>query len=71
VQVSWLTVIPGSDVVSMRSAAEPQSRRLPARNESGSGDREIGTPDAEVRGLVVSAREDIQIAHQTRAILTA
>jgi acetate kinase len=43
----------------------------PARNESGAGDREIGAADAPVRALVISAREDIEIARQTRALLTA
>jgi acetate kinase len=40
-----------------------------ARNESGTGDREIGSPDAPVRSLVISAREDIEIARQVRATL--
>ena len=43
----------------------------PARNESGDGDREIGAADASVRALVISAREDIEIARQTHALLTA
>jgi acetate kinase len=43
----------------------------PVRNESGAGDREIGAPDAPARALVVSAREDIEIARQTRALLAA
>ena len=42
----------------------------PARNESGDGDREIGAPDAAAHALVVNAREDIEIAHQTREVST-
>ena len=41
----------------------------PASNDSGIGDREIGTPAATVRALVISAREDIEIARQVRATL--
>ncbi|MGH3196409.1 MAG: hypothetical protein ACRDOH_13450 [Streptosporangiaceae bacterium] len=41
-----------------------------ARNESGSGDREIGPPDAPVRSLVISAREDLEIARQVRSVLS-
>ena len=40
-----------------------------AHNESGTGDREIGSPDAPVRALVIGAREDIEIARQVRALL--
>jgi acetate kinase len=43
----------------------------PASNASGTGDREIGAPAAKVRALVISAREDIEIARQVRATLTA
>ena len=39
------------------------------RNASGTGDREIGRPDAPVRSLVIGAREDIEIARQVRAAL--
>jgi acetate kinase len=39
------------------------------RNETGTGDREIGRPDAPVRSLVIAAREDIEIARQVRAAL--
>ena len=39
------------------------------RNETGSGDREIGTDDARVRTLVVAAREDIEIANGVRAVV--
>ena len=38
-------------------------------NGAGSGDREIGTPDAPARALVISAREDIEIASQVRMAL--
>ena len=38
------------------------------RNQ-GSGDREIGVPDAAVRTLVITAREDIEIARQVRELL--
>jgi acetate kinase len=41
----------------------------PDRNSAGSRDREIGTQAAPVRILVISAREDIQIAREVRAIL--
>ena len=39
------------------------------RNATGTGDREIGRPDALVRTLVIGAREDIEIARQVRAVL--
>ena len=39
------------------------------RNESGTGDREIGSTDASARSLVISAREDIEIACQVRSVL--
>jgi acetate kinase len=40
----------------------------PASNASGTGDREIGAPAEAVRALVITAREDIEIAHQVRAV---
>jgi acetate kinase len=40
------------------------------RNSSGTGDREIGAPGAPVRSLVISAREDIEIARQVRDIVS-
>ena len=40
-----------------------------ARNGAGSGDREIGLPDAPVRSLVIIAREDLEIARQVRSVL--
>jgi acetate kinase len=39
------------------------------RNAAGTCDREIGSPDAPVRSLVIAAREDIEIARQVRAAL--
>jgi acetate kinase len=41
----------------------------PASNASGTGDREIGAPAASARALVISAREDIEIARQVRGVL--
>ena len=38
------------------------------RNGTGSGDRDIGPPGAPVRVLVISAREDIEIARQVREV---
>ncbi len=40
-------------------------------NETGEGDREIGAADAPVRSLVISAREDLEIAQQVRSTLLA
>ena len=40
-----------------------------SRNDTGTGDREIGSPDAPVRSLVISAREDLEIARQVRSVL--
>ena len=40
-----------------------------ASNAAGAGDREIGAPGGAVRALVISAREDIEIANQVRATL--
>lgn len=42
-----------------------------ARNESGSGDRDVSTADATARTLVVSAREDVEIARQARRTASA
>ena len=39
------------------------------RNSRGSGDREIGAPGAQARALMISAREDIEIAGQVRGCL--
>ena len=39
------------------------------RNDTGPGDRDIGPPDAPVRVLVISAREDIEIAGQVREVI--
>ena len=41
----------------------------PSRNDAGTGDREIGSPDAPARSLVISAREDLEIARQVRSVL--
>jgi acetate kinase len=41
----------------------------PARNETGPEDREIGTDGAEVRTLVVAAREDLEIVREVRRVL--
>lgn len=41
----------------------------PVSNDSGTGDREIGTIAAPVRALVIAAREDIEIAHEVRTVL--
>ena len=41
----------------------------PAANAADDGDREIGAPAAAARSLVITAREDIEIARQVRAAL--
>ena len=41
----------------------------PARNAGAEPDAEIGAPGAVVRALVVRAREDLEIAHEVRAVL--
>jgi acetate kinase len=41
----------------------------PEWNTSGLSDREIGTRGAPARALVVAAREDIEIARETRAVV--
>ena len=41
----------------------------PDRNADGPADREIGTAGAPVRSLVVAAREDVEIARETRAVV--
>ena len=38
-------------------------------NDTGSGDRDIGSPEAPVRVLVIAAREDIEIARQVREVI--
>lgn len=38
-------------------------------NESGPSDRDISAPEAAVQTVVVEAREDLQIAHEARALL--
>jgi len=42
-----------------------------AANESASGDADIGSPSAGVRTVVVTAREDLQIAREVRALLAS
>jgi acetate kinase len=39
------------------------------RNEHADGDTEVGVTEAAVRTLVISAREDLEIARQVRAAL--
>ena len=41
-----------------------------ARNADGTDDRDVSTDSARVRTLVVSAREDLEMARQARACLT-
>ena len=41
-----------------------------SRNESGPPDREIGADGAAVRTLVLTAREDLEIAHEVRDVLS-
>jgi acetate kinase len=41
----------------------------PGRNQAGADDREIGAEGAPVRAFVIAAREDLQIAHEVRAVL--
>jgi acetate kinase len=43
----------------------------PARNDGATSDAEIGDPSAAVRVFVITAREDIEIARQTRGVLAA
>ena len=38
-------------------------------NEGGAGDREIGADGAQVRTLVIEAREDLEIARGVRQVL--
>lgn len=40
-----------------------------ALNDHGTGDRQIGAPDAPVSSMVISAREDLEIARQVRLVL--
>ncbi len=41
------------------------------RNVGGQEDREIGAESAPVRTLMIAAREDLEIAHEVRAVLHA
>ena len=40
-------------------------------NETGDADREISTPDASVRALVIEAREDLEIAREVSRVLSS
>jgi acetate kinase len=42
-----------------------------SRNETATPDAEIGSADSQVRTFVIAAREDLEIAHQSRAVLGA
>jgi acetate kinase len=42
----------------------------PDANRSGAGDRSIATADAQVTTLVIAAREDLQIAHEVRRVVS-
>jgi acetate kinase len=41
----------------------------PAANESAQADLEIAAADAQVRTLVITAREDLQMSHEVRTLL--
>ncbi|HVA59043.1 MAG TPA: hypothetical protein VNG13_00715 [Mycobacteriales bacterium] len=41
----------------------------PARNEAGRGDRDISADGAPVAAMVVTAREDLEIARQVRTLI--
>jgi acetate kinase len=43
----------------------------PERNDAAGGDADVSAPDAEVRTLVVHAREDVEVAREVRRVLTA
>jgi acetate kinase len=42
-----------------------------ARNDEGSGDRDVGSEGASVRTVVIAAREDLEIARQVRGVLAS
>jgi acetate kinase len=42
-----------------------------AKNDAATADGEIGDPSAAVRAFVITAREDVEIARQTRGVLAA
>ena len=52
-----------------RRARLPGRQRRPGAQRSPPADREIGRHGAAVRSLVIAAREDVEIAHQVRAVL--
>lgn len=60
---------PVRNATSTGGAAGSLDRQAGAGGNAGGGDREIGRPAAPVRSLVVTAREDIEIAGQVRAVL--
>lgn len=41
----------------------------PTANAAAEGDADVGAPDAQVRSLVITAREDLEIAREARAVL--
>jgi acetate kinase len=43
----------------------------PVRNVDARGDADISSGDAQVRSLVITAREDVEVARQVRALLAA
>ena len=53
-------------------AVDPQRNAAPSRDSEGAivADREIGADGAAVRTFVVTAREDLEIAREVRALLT-
>jgi acetate kinase len=64
----------GEHAPAVRAAASDRLRYLGvgldrARNEAAAGDAEIGASRAPVRTLVVTAREDLEVARQVRGLL--
>jgi acetate kinase len=71
---SWCSPV-GSASISRWSAPRPRTGFLgvavdEVRNDTAQPDCDISVPDAAVRTLVIAAREDVEIASQTRAVLT-
>ena len=52
-----------------RAWASSAWRSTPSATRDASGDAEIGAPGAPARTLVVTAREDLEIARQVRELL--
>jgi len=50
-------------------AAQIPIKNDPAANEAATGDATIAAPDASAASVVVTAREDLEIAHQVRGLL--